>query len=381
MNSKKWTGFFTACVMVLFLTVAPTALADGVTGGTVNLKITLLMDQQAAVPDVTFSYTLASGDPVPSSGTELPIQSGPSGAALQGGGSVTFSSGDATAETGNKKAAEKTLTVDFSGVTFPDTGVYRYVVTAAPSTVAGVETDADSRRYIDIAVENNDSGALQIASTVVRRASDSAKSEGFTNYCSTDALTVAKQVTGNQASKRKYFQFTVTVLPDSTSATEIPDDTRFGVTGSFDRSVAKTAATVYETDAMNAANADELSVDGGNSYVTYAQLKNGKVFYLRHGQNVVISDIPEGYGYSVTEVPEDYTVNAVQVAGDQTGYTRSGALVTDDTLTAYTTLTYTNSRSAPVPTGVGVAIVVPALLVLGGLMGVGTIVVRRNKRS
>lgn len=357
MNGKKWISALTVCVLVLFLTAAPTALADGVTGGTVNLKIALLMDQQAAVPDVTFSYTLAPGEPVPSSGGELPIQSGPAGATLQGSGNVTFSSGDTTVEAGAKKGVEKTLTADFSGVTFPDTGVYRYVVTAAPSTVAGVEIDADDKRYIDIAIENNGSGALQIASTVVRRASDSAKSEGFTNYCSTNVLTVAKQVIGNQASKKKYFQFTVTVLPPRTGATEISDETRFPVTGSFDRSVNKTSATVYEADVMNAANA--VTVDGENGYVTYAQLKAGKVFYLRHGQTVVISDIPADYGYSVTEAPEDYTLTAVQVSGDQTGY----------------------SRSAPVPTGVGVAIVVPALLVLGGLMGVGTILVRKGRRS
>ena len=92
----------------------------------------------------------------------------------------------------------------------------------------------------------------------------------------------------------------------------------------------------------------------------------------------MLTDIPAGYGYSVTEVSEDYNP-AVTAVGDSDYVKKSDVHVIDDRLTSHTTITFINTRQADVSTGVMLAVAVPGLLLLTGVVGTAVILLRKRK--
>ena len=127
-----------------------------------------------------------------------------------------------------KKFAVQTATVDFSGVTFTEPGVYRYVITEQETTGAKAvsydtqaQTPGSKVRYLDVYVEDVNN-ALTVSSYVMHettavvvntdpdnKADD--KSSSYVNEISTKDLEFGKEVTGNQGSKDKYFLFELAI--------------------------------------------------------------------------------------------------------------------------------------------------------------------------
>lgn len=352
----------------------------------------LIMDSDAQVPNVSFTYTIAPGTAVAANN----IKAGPEGAKFTDGTAtktITFSSSDTVVndddyditmtidfdgEHGNEKAAVKALEIDFSEVDFPDPGIYRYVLTETTTADAAITYDAAPAKYLDVIVTADEtthdpvivSKILHYTTTEDGEVKDH-KVTGFNNKFNTNDLAFEKAVSGNQASKNKYFKFNVK-LTAADGAYEPADDYTFVVSGSHSHELETDDAT-YKKEVINTAN--------DFTTLTYAQLKAGKDVYLKTGQKLIIEDLPTGIGYKITETKEDYTPTIAVDNGDNEGFTadNDAATATDASLTENTVIKFTNNKDGAIPTGVIVAVAVPAALSLVGFIGVVTILIKRRK--
>ena len=407
MKNKMFAAALMSCLTAAALVAAPTVRAGNndysQTIDSVPVKKYLVVKKGVFVPNVTFRYTLAPGQAVEATADTHEIFPGPAGAVFASSGKkyafASFTPSDtvtpeadapdgstvrfATSDTSDEEYAEKTLTVDLSGVTFPAAGIYRYVVTEEDSGLAGITQDSDNKRYIDVFVHKSDQTDDEeyVAGSAVIRLNDGApdadgkaraavKSSGFTNRYDTNNIGFSKSVTGNQASFNQYFKFTVK-LTGNKKVDE--SNTLVKVSGEFDEEPAENMATRYDGDVMAAANA-------GLEYVTLADLRNGRDFYIKHGQSVELTGIPDGMGYEVSEEKLDYTPS-VAVTGDSNGTVEEGRAM-DGSLTEDTTLAFTNARNGIIPsTGISAAFALPLAVMAGGIAGIVLLYVRRIKKK
>ena len=245
-----------------------------------------------------------------------------------------------------------------------------------------------------------------------------AKSEGILNKYDTSDIKFSKTVAGNQASKDKFFKFTVTLTDDAATGTGVPtvknvaDTDMFAITGNWEKTVsagsftngtsgAPNAATVYTAEVIsNASNSSVTTAAANTAYgnnvvwLTGAQLKAGYSFYLQDGDDITIHGLPNGIGYTIAEYQDDYQP-AVTVKSD-TGFDHYNGAATDatevelvkanvagnitsDNATATITDTkieddvdaaFTNTRKGTIPTGILLSVAAPAgvgIVVIGGI--------------
>ncbi len=341
-------------------------------GDTIVIPHELVVDKNATtVHDAKFTFSV---DGFRNTDDPDYLFKGPNGASVTE--SLTYSDEDvegaSAEENSGKKTVKKEVVLDLKNVKFTDVGIYRYVVTQNLETGSHVTWDSNPR-YIDIAVVDDGNDKLKVDSVLFRTDPESSpsKTDRFTNSYTANTLTVAMQVDGNQSSQNKFFKFTVKLTKktgDDPSA--ITDVTPIKVSGPESGLSSVSSATSYDVEEINAANSI--------TSITCEDLAKGHVFYLRDGQSLVLADIPAGYGYTVTEVREDYQP-AVAVSGDTVYDKKTGVHVNDGVLTAYTTVTFTSKRQADISTGVMVAVAVPALLLLTGVVGAGVILSHKRK--
>ena len=375
----------------------------------------LVMDSQANVPNATFTYGVTAGTAkaYDVAGKKFQVLAGVDSDKItmagvggtaeapavantivfrQGDGSDTH---DATKDayvkdlvTG-KKYAVKTATLDLSNVKFTEPGVYRYIITESGTNQA-VENDADVTRVLDVYV--NDASAnvdgvftkkLTIAGYVLHSNTDDApdvaagesfgstgayvatKSQGFTNSYDTSDLTLRKQVTGNQASHDKYFEFTLNIQ-------DAKPNTKYNV------DISGAEATSGTNDATISANASQTNV---TSITTDADGKATAKFYLQHGQQVTVQGIAKDTTYAVTENTEDYKSTAntavasvVEIKADTDSAEVNGTIASKDLTTGYL-----NTRSGVIPTGVIMTVAPFAAVTLLGAVGMVTIKMRKKE--
>ena len=219
----------------------------------------LVMDKQANVPNATFSYAVKAGNAkaYDVNGKKFQVLAGVDADKITMAGvgegaeanKIVFKQGDNSdthdatkdayvkdLDSAKQKYAMKTAKLDLSAVTFKEPGVYRYIITESGTNQA-ITNDADLTRVLDVYV--NDASTtdtdgkltkkLTIAGYVLHSNADDEpdvaagedfgsagsytdkKSQGFTNSYDTSDLTLRKQVTGNQASRDKYFEITLNI--------------------------------------------------------------------------------------------------------------------------------------------------------------------------
>jgi len=415
-NMKKFLSAGLATAMVASISVVPAFAATQYTpvaGTSCNFNKYLIMDKGDNVPNVTFSFTVAPGAAVSADTSDNQVFQVLPGIGTPTIADVTFAPTDSTATTAGQnidvaraasvratgltaltgveledgeKYATKQATVSFSGITFPEPGIYRYIVTetaSAADEARGIMHDNDVDRVLDVYVTDDGTGTLVVASYVLHTdindtetpainasmgtadvqsaaAALADKTDGFTNEYNTKDLKITKQVTGNQASRDKYFKLTAT-LSASAGATisdtdvftvSIADDSDAATNdGSADASPTATAATKYS------------SMSNPTS-VTGAQLKAGVDFYLQHGQYVVIRGIQPNAIYTVVEDAEDYASSVL------TGATNTGTVSTVAGSNKVIESGFLNTRNGIIPTGIMVAVGGGAALAGAGALGV-----------
>lgn len=372
----------------------------------------LVMDTQANVPNATFTYAVTAGaakaydvdgkkfqvlagvdaDKITMAGVGATDAAAKSIVFKQGDGSDTH---DTTKDSmvkdleAGKKYALKTATLDFSRVQFTEPGVYRYIITE-DGTNQAITNDADLTRVLDVYVndaspetEGTLTKKLTIAGYVLHSNENdepdvslgdnfgsageyvATKSQGFTNSYDTSDLTLRKQVKGNQASRDKYFEFTLNI-------DKAQPNTKYDV-------------VIDDADATSKANAATIEANAGKANVTSITTDNtGKAtqkFYLQHGQQVTVQGIAKDTTYALTENTEDYKSTANTAASPvvtiKTGTDSAevnGTIVSKDLTTGYL-----NTRDGVIPTGVIMAVAPFAAVTLLGAAGMVTIKMRKKE--
>lgn len=370
-----------------------------VIGGTATTTFDkyLVMDKQAEVPNASFTYAVTAGKAkaYDVKGKKFEVLAGVNadkvtmaGVGTKTAGTITYKQGDKTLNDENalvkdydketEKYAKKTATLDFSACKFTEPGIYRYIVTES-GTNQGVTNDADATRVVDVYVNDASDGEgykLTIAGYVLHSNADDApdvslgenngsagsyagtKSQGFTNSYDTSDITIRKEVSGNQASRNKYFEFTVNI----TGA--VPGTVYDVDLSKADATTQSNAATIKDNEGKT--NPATLKV-GEDGTVT-------QKFYLAHGQEIKIQGIAKDSTYNVTENAEDYKSTAAGVT-DYTDAT-NGTVVSTDLKTSYL-----NTRDGVIPTGVIMAVAPFAAVTLLGGVGAVTMVMKKRKSS
>ena len=367
----------------------------------------LVMDQQANVPNATFTYAVTAGNAkaYDVAGKKFQVLAGVDADKITMAGvgegadvnKIAFKKGDGsdTHDTtkdayvkdlaAGKKYALKTATLDFSNVRFTEPGVYRYIITEGGTNQA-ITNDADPTRVLDVYVNDDSTETekkLTIAGYVLHSnvndepdvaAGDDfgsagkytdTKSQGFTNSYDTSDLTLRKEVTGNQASHDKYFEFTLNIdnaLPN----------TKYNV-------------VIDGADATSKTNAATIDANAGKANVTSIITdENGKAtqkFYLQHGQQVTVQGIAKDTTYALTENTEDYKSTAntaanhvVTIKEDTDSAEVNGTIASTDLTTGYL-----NTRNGVIPTGVIMTVAPFAAVTLLGAAGMVTMKMKKRE--
>ena len=219
--------------------------------------------------------------------------------------------------------AAQTDTLDFTGVSFPAPGIYRFEVseTAISDPAVTPVAGSEASYYIDVYVTNvtTASGAsvLQIDKYNILTGSAETKvtSADFENEYTSFALDVAKQVTGNQGDKTKEFTVTVTFTQ--------------GQAG--DKYAVKWVAGTPKVNGSTIVSGTPVEI-AANATVT---LK------LKDTDQVEFYGIPSGVKYTV-----------VETESGQGGYTTTGEVTTAKTLIQDESETIINNKQGTIPTGI-----------------------------
>ena len=362
MKRKLSTALVMLLAFVLLLgTTAITASAETtytpVKGTYTQFNKYLVVDEDTNIPAISFDFTVAPGTAVEATSTTPAILAGVGTPTIA---TVTFTNGQETSTTqpesgltlaSGKKFAVQTATVDFSGVTFTEPGVYRYVITeqvTAGAKAVTYDTQATTPgskvRYLDVYVADVNN-ALTVRSYVMHetttvvanndadgKADD--KSSSYVNEISTKDLEFGKEVTGNQGSKDKYFEFQLVI-----------SNAQANTTYSIDLTSAEASPTATDATSYSSMTNPASFTTNGNGDATIT-------FYLKDGQYIKIPGLPDGYGYTLTETAEDYASSATISADngkDGVAYSDdvTGTNVSTDIKTGFT-----NDRTGIIPTGV-----------------------------
>lgn len=230
-------------------------------GGTTSFKKFYTRKSTANTQEVNFTFTLEPGDPVAPTSTTPEVFAGPTGGKLSYKGdaddgvvTVTFNNASTTYDTkqtddkivlpAGTKYAKEEVTVDLTGVTFNQPGVYRWKITETGSN-ASVSNDTRTVRCLDVYV-TQDAGQLKVESNAyvmhkeldvisyggAKPGDEDAKPDpdgdgdmtdtigGFTSFSNTltqDAgtFTVNTTTTGNMADTDKEFEYVFEVVANA----------------------------------------------------------------------------------------------------------------------------------------------------------------------
>ena len=369
--------FTTALVMLLAFalligTTAITASAETTTyepiGGSTSFVKNLVVDADANIPGITFTYSMRRGTAVPATDSNIEIL-----VSEVGGGTVgtaAFSNNDTlntinglptdadpSNPTAGKKYVQKSVSITFPVGTFTKPGVYRFVINETNNNLPGVTYDSNPTRYLDVFVVANANNVLSVNSYVLRdTATDigtngeyvenpTVKSAGYTNSLTQYNFDFSKTISGNQGDKNKRFSFTLTITGANPGT--------------------------YPIIAHD--------VEGNPTSITVGA--NGTAigeYSLTDGSTVKIIGLNAGAVCTVSENAEDYTAthsldNGTAVSGES-----SGAVPLAD---SDHSVAFTNTREGIIPTGIIMTIAPFAIgiCVFGAI--IIFIIVRRKRRN
>ena len=364
-GKRRLTAFaVVAATMLLALVgvVAPAWAEDSaaqphlpVKDNKVTITSTLTMNENAVVPNATFNYSIAPADEESelTSTSGMPVYAGVTDAVTLSPTSVNFSNKGLTS-TENTDEKTKTITAKLSAEIktslFKAPGIYRYKITQTPSELDGLNVTY-KELFLDVYVENEENGGsgYVVKGCILRtEAGSGEKTAGFVNKYATHRLTITKLVTGNQGDKNKDFEFTVTIK---------------GADGeSYKYVTVNSAGTPME----------EGTATSGMPVTVR----------LKHSASVMVYGLSSEDKFTVTEA--DYHSDGYKTSykiGDDTSWTDGNSIVEKAIGTSDTTVTFTNTKDATVPTDV-IRTVVPyvAIVAFAAVMGVVFFRPRRNRR-
>ena len=375
-----------------------------VPGTETELEKVLITDKKAEIPAEEFTFSVRSGSAAAETDSTVKVWAGLNPERVKvngqaGSGTVAFAAGEAKtageegdtfANSSEKVYAVKTIALDFSEVSFPEPGVYRYLIAETAPAAPVISVD-DPVTTVDVYVHDT-AGVLEIAGYVAYEGEITAapkttegeetitpldgktpngaeageKDDKFRNELPTQNLEFGKEVTGNQGSKDQYFSFRLS-LTGLGAGTVLNVETDSDVLNPH-----RNDATAYSVEDMKAANNrdDDSNKDGHQLTAD----ENGEVswdLYLHDGQYVTVLGIPKGAQYSLTETDEAAGYRKTETISDEEGKdgtayrdSVSGTVGNADILTGYT-----NDRTGVIPTGIAAASGGGLLILAAGAAG------------
>lgn len=320
-----------------------------VTDNKVTIASKLTMDENAMVPNVMFNYSIAPADSSECASTSgMPVTPGVPDAVSLSPDSVNYSDKKLKLE---KADGTTTITAPLSAVLdvskFTAPGIYRYKITQQKPALDGLNV-TNGALFLDVYVENNGTGYVVKGCTLSAEAGSGKKTDGFVNNYATHKLTIKKIVAGNQGDKNKDFQFTVSLN---------------GATGETYKYV-------------------KVKKDGTSTPGDVANSGSTVSVNLRDGDYIIFYGLSSEDTYAVTE--GDYKKEGYETSykiGETGNETKSNTISAKGIGTSDTTVTFTNTKEATVPTDV-IRTVVPyaAIVAFAAVMGVVFFRPRRNRR-
>ena len=338
--------FTTVMVMLLAfaLLISATAISASAEttyspiGGSTSFVKNLVVDSDANIPNVSFTYSIRRGTAIPATESTIEILTSDTGGGTIG--TATFSNADTASAlpglptdadhsnpTTGKKYVQKSVSITLPNTSFTKPGVYRYEISETNSNLPGVTYDSNPTRYLDVFVVADENDVLHANSYVLRDAATTIgidgkyttdpddKSSGYINSLTQHDFEFSKTIAGNQGDKNKRFNFTLNI----TGATPgvYPVETN-DVTGN------PTSITV-----------------GANGTAT-------EEYSLTNGSTVKVTGLNEGAVCTVTEDEDDYTPTYSLDGGNAvSGNSRAVTLADSDHSVAFT-----NTRNGIIPTGI-----------------------------
>ncbi|SEQ26718.1 pilin isopeptide linkage domain-containing protein [Lachnospiraceae bacterium NE2001] len=363
----------------------------------------LVVPNDTNIPALTFTYSIAAGAAAAGNANNLPVYAGDDTARVTGSPSVgdavftanqTTTAGvadDGIANDTDHRYASTDVAIDFSGVTFSEPGVYRYIITENTTTPSNVTYETENTRTLDVNVIDNN-GTLEVASyvmyygtltdpqskttvqdTTATKPSQKAgiekgdKCNSFVNKFPSQGIYVGKKIIGNQASKDKYFRFEIKL-------TRAGAGTVINVAGDY-------TTSAISSDVNGATTIEAADLTGGATTYTnpdkITTLSDGSataVFYLQGGQYVQLQGVPTGANYDVEEM--NYSTDGYEQAATSASnkFTIGSLEFKDATSGAIAQgvdikTGYINTKNGVIPTGVIIS--AAGLLVVGIIAVIG----------
>ncbi len=237
------------------------------------------------------------------------------------------------------KSYTKPMLVDWSGVSIKEPGVYYWPITKKVEDTDTIEDATNNIKDLYLYVVATDNGGTLTINSVFLStvAPDSLAGTntkgniGEAYPAQAVSLTLSKTVSGSQGSKDQYFKFQIT-LSSPANAPEM----KYKFTGDYDIAV---PATAYNT-----AQANPVFVTANGGYIT---------LWLKHGQSVTINNMLSGTSCTIIESDnEGYSVENSVTVGSSSATKTEGSQVSIASITASTTVAYTNTKEPQIPTGI-----------------------------
>ncbi len=317
-----------------------------------------------------------------------------------------------------EKYAKKTATLDFSGVKFDEPGIYRYVITETKSGDQGIIYDADLDRVLDVYVNDitgaDGSPTLQVVGYILHSTEDGTislsdaygsdgnvitqipdptastdptaptaapdtdhKSQGFTNEYTSYDLVFSKAVSGNQASRDKYFEFTLTI-------TDAVAGTVFDISYGDDGNTATADGNADQNIDAAPNSATTVLPSGAAQPATITVGEDGTVtqkFYLQHGQKIAVRGLAEGTKYTIKENKEDYSPSYVTNDDGDTTASKLDEAKNETGIEEDVQVDFTNTRNGQIPTGILLSIAAPAVIGVLTLAGISVLIYKNRRRE
>lgn len=236
------------------------------------------------------------------------------------------------------KSYTKPLNVNWEGVSIKEPGVYYWQITKKVTDTDNIAdaTNVSNSFYLYVVATDN-GGTLNINSVFLSAvdpnslAGQNSKGDITEEYPAQAVnLTLSKTVAGSQGSKNQYFKFEI-MLSNPANAAQITYD----LSGNYDESVSATAYNDQQVNPKTVTPGTKLTI------------------WLKDGQNVTINNMLSGTSYTITESNNDgYEVTSKVREGNETEIDGTGNVVSDTSLTASTTVAYTNTKDPEIPTGI-----------------------------
>lgn len=362
-----------ACVVPVFAYTAVTPSGDAkesATGTAVTYTHTLTLTEEnnAFLPyKATYAFTVGAAvveQPTGIADTkkDLMVSGAPTIA------NVVYNSGTFTDKnTSNQYYKTQDLTIDWTGVSIKEPGVYSWSVSESVTmdpTSAPESATANLTAGKLVAYATDENGVLTFKYWYFMKNATEKGSIDDEFPATTNNLELTKTVTGSQGSRDQYFKFTVKVtLPAGAASTNY-------VLSGFDTADTVNASP-YNTGAVQPTS--PITLVGGTA--------TDIVVWLKHGQTFKVEGLPKGTTYEIVEAKEDYDVDAITNTGVEHTEDKAAAKATGKIGDSKAEVGYTNKKDPAAPTGVLLAVGPAVAVIAAGAVGMGVVLAGKRRKE